>query len=496
MARDGWCVVTPTHPPHFALTLELLKALYLYAADVVQVYVVLSSPAERRVWRECVALARAHVIVDADRGGARPLPPTVPPHKLLDLETLTNRTTQSLATGMHAAGLPRTCGVGVSWGRSIASSRQWGHMKKWLALLAVGAHHDCRAAWVMDAESRPLRPFHFAEAFSRLGTVLVRDGSDREQTGLQPRSTFTRVDRECLELASRVHRMPPAAAAAAAAAARGDAEGGGSSSAAADAPAPSALLHEGWGLQENDFWLYDTADVAAMAAHATGGSSSAAGSPAGGRSFADALLRSKSVSEQVVWNTFLLAAGATGSGAGGGALRQRYAFVSATRAALRPCGLHTVPSPDGSVWTHRPPPPSGPALAAAVNCSCLGEVLYGLGQAGLRGDFLFPYRWNPVQHASKLRLSEPRCLAGLRRRIPWCVSSLCDVPFRKERVAADFGPRVLWGDLEADAERAAPGSWRRVAMKDLLTTLRKTKPPEPRRAAEQMADDRDASTQH
>lgn len=187
------CIVTTTHRPHWALTLELLKALYLYAVDTVPVYVVLGDPAEAAEWSSCMALARE------EAGGW-----AIAPHETLDLASMANSTTAALARGIRSMGVARTCGVGVSWS---TNQRQWGHMKKLLALHELGTRGGCKAAWVMDAESRPLRRFSFAAIFSRLGIVLVRNTSDHEQTGLQPPSRYTRVDTECLQLAYSVHQV-------------------------------------------------------------------------------------------------------------------------------------------------------------------------------------------------------------------------------------------------------------------------------------------------
>ena len=164
-----------------------------------------------------------------------------------------NSTTSSLATRIRKMGLPHRCAVGVSWKHN---QRQWGHLKKFLALQYV-ASRGCQTAWVMDCESRPLRSFHFAELFSWSHTVLVRNVSDSSHTGLQNPSRYTRADPECLELASDVHRMPVS----------------------------SQLAF--WGLQENGFWLYDTQVFAEFVDHAT---------DSGRRSFIDALMNSKSVS--------------------------------------------------------------------------------------------------------------------------------------------------------------------------------------------------------
>eukprot|EP00966_Prymnesium_polylepis_P131116 3032309-Prymnesium_polylepis.1 len=50
---------------------------------------------------------------------------------------------------------------------------------------------------------------------------------------------------------------------------------------------------------------------------------------------------------------------------------------------------------------------------------------------------LFPSSSQPASR-STIRLGSPHCLAGLRRSISWCVSTLCEQPFR-EMSRAEFG---------------------------------------------------------
>jgi len=273
----------------------------------------------------------------------------------------------------------------------------------------------------------------------------------------------------------------------------------------------------GHGLQENDFWLYSTDDFTRMVADTTAH---------GARSFVDALLQSKSLESSVIFNTYVLERlvtpgapaadhtattgnarqplaaadpvllapallpnwwptkmtdGAVATGASSmrtsrdsdkHRLLPRYSIVAADVGTFKSCGLdlsHSSHRPEHSSWWSHRPQASEPAL----NCSCLGAKVYQLGQAGLRGDFIFPYKWNPVQAKSHLRLSSTTCLPGLAQHVPWCVSSLCDTPFRKERVVRDFGPSVLWGELEQDMERNGQGSiFRRQTMSDLHSLLK------------------------
>lgn len=423
--RRDWCVVTPTYKPHFSLTLELLKSFYLYAVDAVPIYVVLDDPRAAREWKTCMSLA-----VKGLGGWA------VPSHHTLDLATMANLSIPQLAGKIKSAGLPRTCQVGVSW---ATNNRQWGHLKKLLALREVGQQRGCKAAWVLDAESRPLRVFRFDEIFSRLRMLLVRNVSIREETGLQPPSSYTRVTNECLELATAVHNVPVS---------------------------PAWVGH---GLQENDFWLYSTDDFMRMVADTMA---------RGTRSFVDALLQSKSLESSVIFNTYVLerlvtpGAPAADPTATTGDVRQplaaagpvlpssrlepallpkwwwpppattdgevatdgssmqasrdsdnhqllpRYSIVAADVGTFKSCGLdlsHSSNRPEHSSWWSHRQRASEPAL----NCSCLGAKVYQLGQAGLRGDFVFPYKWNPVQIKSHLRLSASTCLPGLAQHVPW-----------------------------------------------------------------------------
>lgn len=394
-----------------------MDAIYAAALDTVPIYVVLSNPSEAAEWSSLLKLAQ-----EKGRGWA------IPPHTALDLATMTNCTTADLTSRIQAMGLPRKCLVGVSWKNN---QRQWGHLKKFHALREVGAR-GCVAAWVLDAESRPLRQFHFSEIFSRRQLVLLRNSSDLGQTGLQHPSRITTADPECLALASSVHRLP--------------------------VPDPIAY----WGLQENDFWLYDTRLVAEFVEHATN---------RGERPFVAALMQSKSVSEQLIWYTFLwsrrqLRLGSAKHprvhtamsrllpGSETGPDRASYRFVAATPEGVRPCGL-SLSEQQTSLWDHQHHKSS-----SAVNCSCLGAHLFALGQAGLRGEYLFPFKWTPVQAKSHLRLREPGCLRALRVHIPWCLSTLCDAAYRDpEKSLREFGRSPMWGQMEVAAERKRRGSF-------------------------------------
>ena len=429
VASPDWCIVTPSHRPHFALSLELLDAIFHAALDTVPIYVVLSHPEEASEWSRCMDLAQQ------DNRGWK-----IPEHTTIDLENLSNSTTDYLAARMRNMGLPRRCAVGVSWKNN---QRQWGHLKKFLAIRHV-ARRGCNTAWVMDSESRPLRRFHFAELFSQSHILLVRNVSDSSQTGLQHPSRYTRADPECIKLAALVHHMPVS----------------------------SQLAF--WGLQENDFWLYDTRVFAEFVQHAT---------DSGSRSFIDALMKSKSISEQLLWYTFLFArqqimlqgdtvqvetsisrlqARSTSQQADGAG----YTFAAATPAALRPCGVD-LDDTQISIWSHkkvrRNPRP--------LNCTCLGERLLALGQGGLRGEYLFPIKWTPAQATSQLKLGSQECIRSLRTHVPWCMSTLCDTPFRGERSMREFGRRVLWGRIEEDAGRDKRDLGLQLSQNDLRTLL-------------------------
>lgn len=189
------------------------------------------------------------------------------------------------------------------------------------------------------------------------------------------------------------------------------------------------------------------------------------------------MLQSKTVSEQVIWNTFVMGAlMGVGKEAGSassipppqlvGGATIPYRLVSATRTAFRRCGLQLGDS-QTSWWSHRPQP------SRPLNCTCLGEYLYELGQPGLRGDFLFPYKYNPVQIRSHLKLSEPTCLRNLSLSVPWCMSSMCDTHFRKGIARRDY-EFVLWGDVEnrSQATQKNYTHFRRVLMADLRALLK------------------------
>jgi hypothetical protein len=410
---SSWCVLTPTHRPHFPQTTKALAALAAAAEDTVRLFVAVTDFEEADAWS-------AHVTKYNEqqrRHGADDAAPTLlPPHTVLSLaaasrppeasrplpptHALTNYSVAALREMVAATPLATGCHMGG--GRE----RQWGHLKKLTALqlLTRPPSPVCEVIWQFDAESRPLRRrFSFREVFTLLGKILVAGGSGTgARYGLRG-SGFTPP--ACMEAAARVHGVRPAASSSSSISRRRS---------NFDNNNPMLL-----GLRENDFWLYDAAHFREFVAAATKGTNRR-------RSFVEAVSAGGCISAELIWLSWLVqskhvavlgngtggegraADGAGGAGAGAG--RKSYRLVTVDLDVIEAsCALGHAKSHEEDdatddraliFWealrrwsgpaSDRSRSSSSSSGGISLDCACLGRQLReGLGQAGLWGDYLF-----------------------------------------------------------------------------------------------------------
>lgn len=139
------CVIIPAHRPAFTDLRMLLRTVAERAVDTVTMYLVLSNSEEIKQWQE---------------GHDASLAPTT----ILDVQELAKA-------------------LSVGWSSELATAieeakdyRLWGHLKKALGILRAG-ELGCKVAWVIDAESFPMRVFSFASIITsaNLHAVFGRD---------------------------------------------------------------------------------------------------------------------------------------------------------------------------------------------------------------------------------------------------------------------------------------------------------------------------------
>ena len=303
------CLVVPAYRRHFGFARELLLRIRERAVDQVPIHLIVTTDEERQQW---LALEGRHQLA---------------PHFTLAFEQWLAASNTSASQLLHR------------------SSVLLSGTKKLYALRHVYKVHGCELAWVMDADSLPLRRFSFGEAFSRFGKLMVAGlpaSIDRHcRPYFKSTTRMTAMHQPSLyDAAQSVHGLPL-----------------------------SARVRELF-VRENDFWLMETRLVAAMMQGST------VHNDVG--TYADALMRGAqshkgALSEQILWLSWLVQRvvdcehGATPAPRGCLAAARNYSLVGFEPRRLAACGIFPG-QPLGGIFSRS-------RSFAKVDADCVGTML-------------------------------------------------------------------------------------------------------------------------
>jgi hypothetical protein len=179
-AERSWCLATPTYSKHFTHTIKALEDIHAYAADTVAIFVVATDTSEAASFYELARKSKE-----------------MPVFELLNLVRLAKLPLKTLQKIVASSEVEHTCHLGTG------SDRQWGHLKKMVALNHLFQRGTCKLIWEFDAESRPMRNFGFREIFSRHGTILVSNTSEVHNVFFRGKPQTA----ACIQRATNVHGL-------------------------------------------------------------------------------------------------------------------------------------------------------------------------------------------------------------------------------------------------------------------------------------------------
>mmetsp|Transcript_30407 Transcript_30407/g.66615 ORF Transcript_30407/g.66615 Transcript_30407/m.66615 type:complete len:546 (+) Transcript_30407:63-1700(+) len=312
------------------------------------------------------------------------------PHTVLTLEEISS-STDPTADEMYDnftnfSTKLKKCRQGEGAGRAIS------HLKKLYGVRHLGQKYGCKAVWVVDSDSTPLRNFTFTEIFSHFGREWVDSPAINfeklagYENGLVQSASYSQ---SCIDAAANVHQLELG----------------------------PRVQHMAFRM--NDFALYDSQLVNRMIDDAVTGHQRAR--HLGVRSLYDAYLQGGQVSERILYLTWLAQGIIDGTIRNHTLVRLRDTPTSFAYGLLRASNI-------SELGTKSKPEHFLEQLAASQtwtksDFAHLGKLYNWLGQGAIRG-----------LDASILR--KPCSLAALIDSLPWCVSS-CLKPRRTRRLITE-----------------------------------------------------------